>query len=462
MKRWIIAVAAWLCLVQPGLAQTAPKSDVRTFELVPVAPPTPVLKYELLYRWGDRRPGNAAIQYMTATELMNDAYIKKIDDAGDAYDRKQSNFEALAAALDRPNIYALLELGGRCETCDWQLPLREQGAQAMLPYLGQLLHLARTLECRAVLQARGGNTQQALETVRVGYELSRKVANCPILISGLVGVRISVMASDALAEVMNRPESPNLYWALASLPRPFLRLADNIEAEGAAYAGASIPELGTKRLDSLSAEEWRRIFKQFVEFGTASPPPAPLEAQPWNDERAIAEEITRDLPKAQEDYAQRYGLSADQVAHLDGFKVVCTFWYQQWLNWTEEARAVVSMPYPQIIARFRESTEKYQRMQKDEPANAFLMWVGSFDRAATTYARGDRLRAALADVEAIRSYAAAHDGALPANLQDITDTPALENPLTGRAFEYRVDGENATLSDSQAEYPLSYTIRIRK
>ncbi len=65
-------------------------------------------------------------------------------------------------------------------------------------------------------------------------------------------------------------------------------------------------------------------------------------------------------------------------------------------------------------------------------------------------------------VEAIRSYAAANGGKLPARLEDVSDTPVPDNPATGLPFDYGVDGDTATLSDSQSEQTLSYTIKIRK
>jgi hypothetical protein len=69
--------------------------------------------------------------------------------------------------------------------------------------------------------------------------------------------------------------------------------------------------------------------------------------------------------------------------------------------------------------------------------------------------------AALTAVEALRTYAAAHDGKLPEQLSDVTETPVPDNPATGWPFEYHVESGMATLKDSQAEAPLVYTIRIR-
>jgi hypothetical protein len=83
-------------------------------------------------------------------------------------------------------------------------------------------------------------------------------------------------------------------------------------------------------------------------------------------------------------------------------------------------------------------------------------------KSIASFARLDRQIAALTAVEAIRSYAAAHGGALPARLEDVSDTPVPQNPVTGKPFEYRVENGSATLADSQSLEPLTYTIRISK
>jgi hypothetical protein len=89
--------------------------------------------------------------------------------------------------------------------------------------------------------------------------------------------------------------------------------------------------------------------------------------------------------------------------------------------------------------------------------------VPSFRKFVLTYAIADREVAAMADVEAIRSYAAANNGQLPAHLEDILETPALEDPVTAKPFDYRVDGGVATLSDGvTGGHALKYTIRVQQ
>ena len=59
-------------------------------------------------------------------------------------------------------------------------------------------------------------------------------------------------------------------------------------------------------------------------------------------------------------------------------------------------------------------------------------------------ARSDQYLALLRTIEALRDYAAAHEGHPPQNLDQIT-LPLPVDPLTGKPFAYRVDGQSATI-----------------
>ena len=60
--------------------------------------------------------------------------------------------------------------------------------------------------------------------------------------------------------------------------------------------------------------------------------------------------------------------------------------------------------------------------------------------------RFERRVAALSVVEAVRHYAATHDGKAPASLEVLTETPAPDDPFTGKPFEYKVDAEGFQVS----------------
>ena len=170
----MITALGLLCLATPAFSQTTrTTSDTREFISTPVAPPTPLLKYHFLYSYKDRRPGNAVLKYTTATELLGDTLIRQIFDASDALDEKSPKFKSLAQNLNAPGTLALLDLGARCDQCDWEAPVREQGIAAMLPYLNNMRAMGQLVRVHAVLLASNGDVDGALATLRLGYGLGR-------------------------------------------------------------------------------------------------------------------------------------------------------------------------------------------------------------------------------------------------------------------------------------------------
>ena len=63
--------------------------------------------------------------------------------------------------------------------------------------------------------------------------------------------------------------------------------------------------------------------------------------------------------------------------------------------------------------------------------------------------RLDQRIALLRHVEALRLYAAEHDGTLPAKLSEVS-VPLPDDPFTGKPFRYEVTGNTAHLRGSSA------------
>jgi hypothetical protein len=66
-------------------------------------------------------------------------------------------------------------------------------------------------------------------------------------------------------------------------------------------------------------------------------------------------------------------------------------------------------------------------------------------QARYALARVDRHIAMLRTIEALRDYAARHDGRPPQSLDQITDVPLPIDPFTGRPFVYHVDGQKVVI-----------------
>jgi hypothetical protein len=106
------------------------------------------------------------------------------------------------------------------------------------------------------------------------------------------------------------------------------------------------------------------------------------------------------------------------------------------------------MPYPEA----RLGMEKSERDMKEARLNPkgvhpiLLSVIPSIGKVVLVEARTDRRFAALRCVEAVRMYAAAHAGKPPAGLADVTEVPIPIDPVTGKPFEYKAEGNTFTVT----------------
>ena len=153
-------------------------------------------------------------------------------------------------------------------------------------------------------------------------------------------------------------------------------------------------------------------------------------------------------PQAKQ-YLMGRGMTAEQVAAIPVPQALGQFVLGEYQSGFDELVKWSAVPYWQAQAGIAAVERDAEQRAMNTPAQWFLSAAPSMARAIQTQATLDRQVAALQTVEALRNYAATHGGKLPASLDEITDTPAPLNPMTGKPFAYRVEGNVATL-DSPA------------
>src|ERR671933_203637 len=98
---------------------------------------------------------------------------------------------------------------------------------------------------------------------------------------------------------------------------------------------------------------------------------------------------------------------------------------------------LMNLPAWQIEARA-------EQLQPPKDKSLFDDFVPAIHRVRRAQARLDQRLALLRHVEALRLYAAEHDGRLPQKLGDVP-VPLPPDPFTGKPFRYQVDGDTAHL-----------------
>jgi hypothetical protein len=263
--------------------------------------------------------------------------------------------------------------------------------------------------------------------------------------------------NDALVQLMNRQDAPNVYWALCEYPdrhTTVLRRAMKGERQWWVTATPNYLGLQARAGEKLSADQWR----QLIDYVWSIEPDTKDKHHP--DPVKDAEPDT--LAKARQDYARTRQVTPEQAAAVDPMIVLGEFYFHQYQISFDDAYVLRDLPYPALMARAAVVHAESEKLHEQQRANPFLP-VFDLRDAALRVGVVDRQLAALAAVEAIRAYAAANMGNLPARLEDVVETPVPNNPLTGAPFEYRTENDTATLADSATESSsLMYTIRIRK
>jgi hypothetical protein len=440
--------------------------------LQPASEPRAALKYQLLPPLLDRRPGNAAIQYLKVpheqTRLFSDnAFwdtIEKWSEMPLPELRKEVGGEGKKYAwiASQSSIIEMLDRGARCDSCDWDIPIREHEFYTiLLPDVQASRSSGRILAARARLQIAEGRYADAIHTLQTGYALGRHVAQGPTLINGLVGVTIAGMMSNQVETLIQQPDAPNLYWALSSLPRPLIDFRPGYDAEFASIY-LSYPELRDLEKKDYPPEQWRRLLQKTVADLTKF---MRLEVlSPQSDARSLllVPSMLEGYPRAKR-FLIAEGRPAAEVEAMSAAQVILIYTMQTYDELRDDTFKWFSLPYPEA----RQGMGRSEKKLKESIASGreiipiatyFLPAVYNVKNAET---RMTQKIAALDVLEALRLYAADHDGKLPESLKDITEVPIPLDPFRGEPFIYERHGNSAKLeSPFPSIEPLHYEIQM--
>jgi hypothetical protein len=441
--------------VQGAEAAPPDSEQVTRIRLHPMAEMRPALKYQLLPPLFDRRPGNAAVWWNripgSQPRFFENLYKAgglwdKVENwlkmpLGEAQERQFRQREPEIARLDQNSLFSDMDHAARFATCDWQQPIGEGRLITMrFPEMDQARSYGRLLRAKARLEIAEGKYDRAVRTFQTGFALARHSAQGQTLVHAITGTSVASMMSDQIEQFVQQPDAPNLYWALASLPCPLVDFRTAYEAEMSLYF--NFPEL--KDLDSkrLSAEQWRELLYTFVnnfaEFSVGRSQQPSLLA-------VLA--AMQGYPSAKR-YLIEHGRPAAEVEAMPVAQVVLLYSVRQYQETSDDLFKYVFLPRTQTEKRLAEAESRLtadavRRREIIPLASLLLPAVGSVRNAET---RAQWSLARLRILEALRIYAAAHQGRLPDRLDDIGEVPVPLNPYNDQPFEYHRDGARAVLT----------------
>jgi hypothetical protein len=453
--------------------KSPPKPRLVELSLQPVAAPVPALRYLLLPDPVNQTPGNAEPLLNIAGDMINQG-----EDAGKNLDKihewlempvEEVPCEEAQKLLDTyyKNALRYAKLASRREWCQWDFSCRTEGFEALLVPLAPQRNIARLLVLQIRLDISEGRFDEALENLQTGFGMARHIGNGPTLIQSLVGAAIANMMSKQIEYWVDTSESPNLYWALTDLPKPLIDARQGLQMERTVLHW-EFPQLLDMKNRVMTEKEVNSLVNEMVN-----------QLLSWSDGEESREEEQRrydklfsDDKRINEIYGQAKkhlisrGCASKLVEVMPVKQAVMIYSFDRHVYWQNELYKWHGLPYYQVFPGLDDVEGRFGRIRKDLAEGApFNEYIPSFKRACFILARMDREIAALRCIEAIRMYAADHDGKLPAGLDDITQVPIpLVDPVTGKAFVYRLEGNTAILESmlTKRDDSVQYRLTIAK
>jgi hypothetical protein len=289
---------------------------------------------------------------------------------------------------------------------------------------------------------------------RVNYRLANDVAKPETLINQLIGTAIVSMTSDAVIDLIAAPDSPNLYWALATIPQPPIDYRNSYEFEQT-LPERYIPWMSETVSDSLTPDAWRTLFRQTVrDLAYVSDDlsiPDPEQAEDWRIDLFSAALIARNYASAKRDLIA-WGHDAGTVDAMPVGQVVALHQQVAYRQLTQQTAKWTLLPHAAVQQRDVQERQRLQvegwlaigwKSRETFPIVGLLM--PAFVQAREAEARGSLRPIALMVIEALRMHVWENNGQWPTSLDEITVVPVPDNPATGEPFPYRLDGDAAIL-----------------
>jgi hypothetical protein len=250
-----------------------------------------------------------------------------------------------------------------------------------------------------------------------------------------------------LEEFIQQPDALNLYWSLTDLPRPFIDLRKAMQGERVGTYG-TFPGMA-ETAANLNAKPFTTEQVEKAVSGLRI-----IQENNNNDLRRFTDEAAMALRlMARHEAAKKMlidqGRPKENVDAMPHFQVGLLVALQQYDQWLDELMKWQSLPYWQSQPEMAKADKRMKELRDDKNSPALpiaRLFLPAVTKVFAARTRNDRRIAALRCVEAVRLYAAAHDGKLPAKLEEITDAPAPLDPVTGKPFDYHVAGDRAFLT----------------
>jgi hypothetical protein len=444
----------------------------------------PALRYELLPRLRDRTPGNAAVGYLRAA-VLRPSWPRDPKESQDLNEKMTRWEETPVEQLPVPEVKEFLKRyremfkevdeAARMDHCDWQQAgrLKPEDIAAILPSVQANREILRILNFRCRVELAEKRFDDAIRTLQTGFQLAKHVGEGPGMIQMLVGLSLASTGIGWSEHLIRQPGSPNLYWALTALPRPFIDPRPAIDAE-TEFLTSFIPGLRELEKGPVSEEQAMKALEQTI-LGLARATDTEDQSKEFGDLVGAvgrAAYVALQGPAAKKDLLARGWPKKDVDAMPGAQAVILRSVALHRELWDDQVKQFF-VPYPAAeegLARGARRFQDARKANKDDVLFTVLsLGYPGLQKVHFAHARLERRLALLRAAEAVRLHAALHDGALPKDLAEVTAVHVPDDPNTGKPFGYAVKGDSFTLTaqppKGEAANPINayeYVVTLRR
>lgn len=454
------------------------RGTLYTMTIAPAAEPKPAFKYRLIVPQHKTIPGNAVTHYLRSfgEGSLSRPWDALADDFG--YETVDSWYDLETPVGDIPieglknassafdsYVNNYIRRATKCRDADWGLAVEDlkpiEFFSFMAPSLQQTRQIARVLMLRNRLAIIERRYEDSIEHIGMIYQLGDNVNEFGTAVACLVAASQVGMANDCMVELISSPNSPNMYWALAELPRPVLNIRRALRCESS-VSQRLFPELDDIETGEYSEEEWNRRLTSAID--TAKEFQARLSSAYDNEPPRQMQSQSMAMAAGLIGYSsakQRLlesGLEAKRVNEMCVSQVLLIDFKRDLDYFSHECEKAVHTPTKDLDG-FEDRIDELLASSLTRPGAFFVSQLSN--PVAAIRQVGSSLQVgvdSLMVIEAIRHHVATH-GTLPESLEDL-ELPVRKNAFTGKPFGYRLENGKAVLDVELRNQKKRYAMSI--
>lgn len=476
---WII----FLCLLQAG--QLPGTTQETTITITPQRVSVPAFQYQLLPPLKERVTGNAVMSYYRCLapdslawfmrektsersyawlELPYEQAARREPQAAIHQKKSDDDVEETVLPLTRNDLSFMLKLNvlneidvaARRTHAEWEYleKLKDSGFNILLPEVQGIRILSSILQIRARLQLMDSNYTASIHHLQSGLAMARHMNETNLVIGTLTGNSIARNMSKVMFEWIQQPGSPNLYWAISDLPRPYFDLRKAFAGDRLAVQNMFINfQLLNERI--LPLDEVKRLVEDKLKssmrmFGNQG-------------EASLTIMIARDYPKAKV-WLKDKGWSDQKIESVTATQAALLYAYSRQELVADEFQKVLLLPPKEQLKQAEAISRQLGNSAHELSTLLGMFYSPSTPQILLSLYDLEREWTLMQCIEAIRHYAAVHDGKLPANWAAIADLSIPHDPFTGEHLGYEVFNDHAVITlpaiKSQREYRTAKKYKI--